>query len=196
MRTRSLALAGLLTLAVPVAADAASSKGPSFTVRDRLTSETELRGTVGFVQPSGWKLTAGGGRHTYATYRIVEGACALDLTASVRGKATRKRLDRISPTGPDTLASGTRADGSTWWTYGPEVSLGEGQGLAPGLDGITSIRVADKRYGQLRIQGFARGCAIGSEDAKTLLDPKGPTVRRVTGILRTAKTSLRVERRK
>lgn len=193
MRTRSLALASLLALGLPAAADAATAKSPSFTVRDRLTTKTELRGTVSFAQPSGWKRTAGGGRHSYATYRIVEGTCRLDLTTSVRGKATSQRLDRIRPKGDDVLGSGTRA-GGTWWTSGPEVSMGEGEGLAPGVYGIASIRVADKRYGQLRVQGFARGCEIGSEDAKVLLDPKGPTVRQVNHILRTAKVSLRVVR--
>lgn len=198
MRIRPLALVAALAVVVvtpPAVAQASAAGEPSFKVRDRLTSKTELRGAVTFTQPAGWKTTAGGNRHSYVSFRVLWGTCTLDLSASMRGKATSRRLDKPVE-GQDTadlLGSGTRS-GGVWRTQGPEVSAGEGEGIVPGLYGIASIRVAAKRYGQLRIQGIARGCDTGSADAKALLDPKGTTVGQVNRILKTATTSLRVVR--
>lgn len=196
MRTHPLVgavVVGALALALPGAAQAASAADPSFTVRGTLTSKTELRGTVSFSQPSGWKKTAGGNRHLFVMHRIVQGECTLDLSASMRGKATRQsvRAQVSGSAGDAPLGSGTRPGGA-WGTDGPTIAGGEP--LLTGIYGIAPIRVAANRYGQLRVMGSVRGCDGDSADAKSLLDPQGTTVGQINRILKTAKTSLRVAR--
>jgi len=182
---------------VPSTAHAASSSdpSPSFGVRETLTSMTELRGTVSFARPAGWTQVAGGGRHSYVRFRVVEGACALDVHASMRGKATRLTAGEQVPRGEraDLMGSGSRPGGA-WGTIGPSLTGGEGLPDITGMYGMAAIRVAAKRYGQLRIFASLRGCDAGTADAAALLDKQGRTLRQLNHALKTAKTSLRIVR--
>ncbi len=189
--------AAVLAAAVPITAHAASPSPAtsSFAVRQTLTSKTELRGKVSFATPEGWEATKGGGRHSYASFRVTEGACTLDVHASMRGKATRRSARQQVPwiDGPDALGHGTRPGGA-WGTLGPTLSAGEGEGLATGAYGIAAICVAHRRFGQMRVQAWVRGCDGASADAKKLVAEDGERVRQLNHVLKTAKTSLRVVR--
>ncbi len=199
MRTvRVLPLACVAALAAPAVAGAASPAKPSsakqssFTVRDSLTPSSELRGTVRFTTPAGWKATAGGGRHSYVRFQVRNGACLIEIHVSVRGKATKRSARQQVPgwNGATAFAHGTRRGGA-WGTLGPTFSGGEGEPDVNGLYGTAAVRVKGNRYGQIRIFADLRDCAPDTADAQTLLDPTGRTAKQVNHVLAKAKTALR-----
>lgn len=185
----------LLAAAGPAQA-AAKPASTSFSVRQILTPETELRGSVRFTVPTGWKATSDPTRHSSARFEIPgPDGCRVDATVSLRGKATRSSVrDQVrGSVGDAPLGHGSRPGGA-WGTTGPTISGGEGEPDLTGLSGIAPVRVQAKRYGQVRVGAIVRRCDLSTPGIPELLAADGQVVTQVNQILSTARLDVRVVR--
>lgn len=197
MRVPHLLVPTVLALLAAVPAQAAAkSASTSFSVRQILTAETELRGSVRFTVPAGWKPTNDPTRHSIAHFRIAgPDGCRVEAFVSLRGKATRISVrDQVrGSVGDAPLGHGTRPGGA-WGTTGPTISGGEGEPDLAGLYGIAPVRVQPKRYGQVRVGAIVRRCDLSAPGIAELLAADGRFVTEVNRVLATARLDVRVVR--
>jgi hypothetical protein len=153
---------------------------------DSLTAHETLRGSMRFRTPPAWRVTPKSGVDT-ARFEV-EGArdCAIEVSASIRGKATRRSAieQARAAVGSHPAAAGRRAGG----VY--RVGRTEPSATATSwLYGIAVVRVARRRFGQLRI--FA---SFSGPDCSTEAAPGGDVTTAMTTVLRKARSHLRVVR--
>ena len=165
-------------------ASAATPGETSVRARELLTAHQTLRGEVRFRAPSAWSVDEKSGVYTARFTREAASDCATALSASIRGKATRRTpaAQVTDAIGTEPLAEGARRDGR----YGLGEITDDAQAVS--LYGIAVVRVAERRVGQLRV--FARFSGSGCTPEVR----RGAVAGEVERVLRTAHSRLRVAR--
>lgn len=198
MRVHHLVVPTVLVLLTAAGSAQAAAKpaSTSFSVRQILTPQTELRGSVRFTVPTGWKATTDPTRHSSARFEIPgPDGCRIDVSVDLRGKTTRSsvRNQIRGSVGDAPLGHGTRPGGA-WGTTGPTISGGEGAADLTGLYGIAPVRVQAKRYGQVRVGAVVHRCDLSTPGIAELLAADGRFVTQVNRVLATARLDVRVVR--
>jgi hypothetical protein len=173
----AIAVAGCLLAGADTSAGAATT---SVTARGILTEHETLRGTMTFRTPRAWHTTAASEGYT-ARFTSGDAQCRLAISASIRAKATRRSAaaQARASIGANPAAAGRRAHGV----------YRVGTTSAGWLHGIAVVRVAPRRFGQLRIEASLKG-----PDCSAAAAPDGALTRAMTSVLHHARTHLRVAR--
>jgi hypothetical protein len=134
---------GVILGLVVCGATAGAAARTKVVAHDRLTAHEELRGSMTFVTPNGWREQAASGMFTRRFTAVESGACRASVVVQIRGKATRAsaKAQVDAAVGAGSLAHGSRPGGY--------------YGISP-IDedtnyGVAVVRVASRRFGQLRI---------------------------------------------
>jgi hypothetical protein len=164
---------------ISASADAAATT----TVRSReiLTQNQTLRGSMSFATPSAWRTTHESGVYT-ARFTTGDAAqCDIEISASIRGKATRRSAaaQAHAAIGDDAFAAGRRRGGV----------YRVGRSAPSWLYGIAVVRVQRRRFGQLRI--FA---SFSGPDCAAAAAPDGSVTSAMANVLHHATSHLRVAR--
>ena len=160
--------------AVPAAAQAAERV--EVRARDVLTAKQFLRGVMTFSQSSEWADDPKSGVYTARFVRRASAGCTVQISASIRGKATRATsAEQVKAAVGHAPSHGT-GDGRSGPYAVHEVEPNT-------IYGILVTRAASRRFGHLRIFAIHREC---SEEAKT------DTAEQVGRALRGATARLRV----
>ena len=157
---------------------------------DGLTTRDMLRGSMRFTTPAAWQVTPKSGVYT-ARFSVDGGPpCIIEVNASIRGKGTRRTATQQARAaiGSNPVAAGRRAGGV--YRVGATAPPRAGS-TKSWLSGIAVVRVARRRFGQLRI--FA---SFSGTDCSAQAAPGGDVTKAMTRVLRHARSHLRVDRRR
>jgi hypothetical protein len=184
--TTTLGLAACVLAATTGSAAAATTE---VRANAGLTAGETLRGWWRFTTPAAWRVTPQSGVFT-ARFAVDGGPqCEIEVWGSVRGKASRRTASQLARSSiANAIASGRRAGGV--YRVGP-VEAPDFDTPESWLNGIAVVRVARRRFGQLRLSASFSGA-----DCTAQSSPAGDVTKAMTRILRRARSNLRVVRRR
>ena len=138
--------------------------------------------------PAAWQVTPKSGVYT-ARFSVDGGPPIIEVNASIRGKGTRRTATQQARAaiGSNPVAAGRRAGG----VYRVGATAPPRRRTKSWLSGIAVVRVARRRFGQLRI--FA---SFSGTDCSAQAAPGGDVTKAMTRVLRHARSHLRVDRRR
>ena len=173
-----------------LAATAASASAATTTdVRSRsgLSAVEILGGSMRFTTPAAWHVTPKSGVYT-ARFTVDGGPqCTIEVNASIRGKGTRQTaIQQARHAILNPVVAGRRAGGV--YRVGPTEPPRAGSSRS-WLYGIAVVRVARRRFGQLRIFASFAGADCSAQAA-----PDGAVTKAMAKVLRRARSHLRVVR--